>query len=235
MKLKFSLGLIGALCAGSAAAHESGFYTGVGASFSNAQAQTNVHATTEGGGFNSLNFNIQKTSWNADFFGGYQKYFGSNFFAGEAFLDPFQDTVKKTSIGAYTNFADGDILFQDIELRTLRKFSLGARFKYGRHFDAKTAAFVSLGLLGSRFKVRHGDSSPETVNYQTFLFGYAPGAGVKYYLKPHMPISFSYEYQIYNQLTTKNMTSPAISPGDNIQYKIKNRYHNFMISISCEL
>ena len=237
MNMKFSLGLLGILCSSAAVAHESGFYTGAGAVLSNGQANTAVKVTGNGGtDHNNYSFNISKTSGNLDLFGGYQKYFGSSFMGAEAFINPLQDSAKKTNEGTWRGFGNvGVIMFQNIQLKTVRKFSAGVRFKYGRHFDNKTAAFLSLGLLGSQFKVRHADASPQTVNYQKFLFGYAPGAGLKYYIKPHLPLSLQYEYQIYNLLTTKNMTDPAVSPGDNIQYKMKNRYHSFTLSLSCEL
>lgn len=233
MNLKFSLGLLGMLCSSAAVAHESGFYTGAGAILSSAQADTKVMAIVPAVGTYADTFPIRKPSWSGVLFGGYQKYFDSGFLAGEIFANPFQDSIKKTTPQDYVDRQNGNILFQGIQVKTLRKFSVGARFKYGRHFDNKTAAFISLGLIGSQFRVNHRDTiTPQSVNYKAFLFGYAPGAGLKYYVKPHLPISFQYEYQIYNTLKTKDMSLVA---GDSLIYKVKNRYHSFMLSVSCEI
>lgn len=233
MRSIFFLAFIGLFFIGSAAAHESGFYTGAGVILS--QSNTNAKErsfTGNGTDVNNSNIDIRKSFVNLNLFAGYQKYWGNSFFATELFVTPLQDTTKKTNILAYQDNDSGNLLFQNIQLKTERQFSAGGRFKYGRHFDSKTAAFLSLGLLGSQFKVRHSDNSPQAANYKSFQFAYAPGAGIKYYIKQHVPITLQYDYEIYNRFSTKNMSSVAQS---GIQYKLENRYHNFMISISCEL
>ena len=227
--MKSKISLVCLLMAASSFANDTGFYTGVGAVYSSFHSDLKVSASVPPDSAD-YTFDIKKGSLNLNLFAGYQKYMGNHFIAGEVFVTPLQDTLKKTKVDAYEDV--GNAMFNDINIKTWRKFSAGLRFKYGRHFNDKTAGFVSLGLVGSQFKVKHTDDSPQSSKYQKYQIGYAPGAGIKYYIKDRMPITFQYDYEVYKRFSTKNMSS--VIPG-NITYKPENKYHNFMVSISCEL
>ncbi|MFN7662693.1 MAG: outer membrane protein [Alphaproteobacteria bacterium] len=229
MKSKISLACL--FLASAAGAQTSGFYTGVGAVYSSFHSDLKISASVPPD-FGDYTFDIKKGSMNLKFFAGYQKYMGNHFIAAEVFATPFQDTLKKTTVGSYESRGAGALMFNDVQIKTWRRFSAGLNLKYGRHFDDRTAAFVTLGLVGSQFKVRHSDDTPQSINYQKYQMGYAPGAGIKYYIKDRMPITFQYDYEVYKKFSTKNM---SLLPGSNITYKPENKYHNFMISISCEL
>lgn len=181
---------------------------------------------------------VNKTFPNVNLFAGYRHNICADkyFLGGELFVTPLADTMKKVDIDALLSDNIGVAVvpvYQNIQLKLVRQFSTGVTFVGGRYFDDQTAAFVSISALGSRFRITHGDDSPQSTSKNKFVFGFAPGVGVKHYIMPRLPLTFQYSYQIYNTFSTGNMNT--VDAGS-IEYKFKNnRYHNVLLSLAWEI
>lgn len=224
---------------GSVAAQKSrAVYMGAGATYNYFHSDVGVSGTNDNvpPETGTKNLTLNKQFPNVNVFAGYRHNICDDlyFLSGDVAVSPLQDTLKKTNIPVLLGDVVGAVaVYQHIQLKVVRTFSAGVDLKIGRYFDKETAGFLSLGLLGSQFRITHRDDTPESVSNKKFVFGFAPGVGLRHYVKPRLPITFQYSYQMYNTFSTHNMD--VSNTGSHIKYKFKDpRYHSFLVSLAWE-
>ncbi|HCI48292.1 MAG: hypothetical protein A2621_04620 [Alphaproteobacteria bacterium RIFCSPHIGHO2_01_FULL_41_14] len=229
MKLKVLLSASCLSIAASSLAHESGFYTAAGAVFSQFDARLRAEGVS-GTDTASSHFNEQTTQATGRLFAGYQQALHDHSFAAaELFFTP-HDSVKKFDFDLHD--PDSTNRTQIGSLKLSRDYTVGLNLKYGRYFDSKTAAFIGLGFLGSQFTTTFRDVTQSTSDRNS-VFGVSPTVGIMHHIKPRLPVSLSYAYDIYKTFKTKNIDMTGAD--DSLRITSKNRYHTFMLSVSCML
>lgn len=227
MKSKISLACL--FLASAACAQTSGFYTGVGAIYSQFDARIKVDGIN-GADRASAQLNKQTTQITGRLLAGHHFQFSNNsFLSTELFFTP-RDSIKKIDGLYLVDPVTTNPTQTDAQLKISRDYTAGLNIKYGRYFDTKTAAFVGLGFLRSQFTATFSDTTPQSNKEKKTKFGISPTVGIMHHIKPKLPITLSYAYDIYPAFKTKNLDSTV---GNSFQATFKNRYHTLMVSFSC--
>lgn len=226
-KLSFALG-VALLSTTALASSPCGFYGGAGVGISTTDVNSRIF-TNNGADSGSENLTKKKTTVIGRFFVGRQQpVWRDCFFSGEVFVAPKEYAQKTVGIDI-VDPVTGNATNQNVRLTVERSFTFGAEAKFGRYFDEKTAAYVSLNINGSNVKISYGEFGANTGSDKKFVFGIAPGVGVLHHCTPKDVVKFGYQYETQTKWTTKDLDP---STTDSFNVRSRNRAHAFVLSYS---